>query len=97
MVEEKHLKKMPNPLGRHRVNTTPAEAQEEISKLKEELNDLRKLYLQDMANVSSDMRALVSQLSSQVDSSPVEQPVEQPVEEPAVVDAPVEVVDPVIE
>jgi hypothetical protein len=42
-----------------------------------------------MANVSSDMRALVSQLSSQAETPPAE--------EPAVVDAPVEVVDPVIE
>jgi archaellum component FlaC len=89
MVEEKHLKKMPNPLGRRRVDTTPVEAKEEISKLKEELSDLRKLYLQDMANVSSDMRALVSQLSSQIETPPAE--------EPAVVDAPVKVVDPVVE
>ena len=89
MVEEKHLNKMPNPLGRRRVDATPVEAKEEISKLKEELNDLRKLYLQDMANVSSDMRALVSQLSSQGSVSSAEDPV--------VVDAPVEIVDPVNE
>lgn len=80
---------MPNPLGRRRVDTTLSEAKDEISRLREELNDLRKLYLQDMANVSSDMRALVSQLSPQS---------ETPVSvEPEIVEAPVEVVDPSVE
>ena len=62
---------MPNPLGRRRVDTTPAAAKDEIARLKEELNDLRKLYLQDMANVSSDMRALVSQLTPTPEPTPV--------------------------
>lgn len=87
---------MPNPLGRRRVDTTPVEAKEEISKLKEELSDLRKLYLQDMANVSSDMRALVSQLSSQIETPPAEEPAvaETPV---VVIEPSVEVVNPVVE
>jgi hypothetical protein len=75
---------MPNSIGRRRVDSTPVEAKEEISKLKDELSDLRKLYLQDMANVSSDMRALVTQLSTQGEPTPV---VEEPtpmVEEPTV-------------
>ena len=80
---------MPNPLGRRRIDTTPTAAKEEISKLKEELNELRKLYLQDMANVSSDMRTLVSQLSSQAPQPPAEEPV--------VVEAPAEVVEPTVE
>jgi hypothetical protein len=71
---------MPNPLGRRRVDTTPADAKDEIARLKDELNDLRKLYLQDMANVSSDMRALVSQLTTVTEPTP---PV---VEEPAPAD-----------
>ena len=66
---------MPNPIGRRRVDSTPTEAKEQISQLNEELSDLRKLYLQDMANVSSDMRSLVSQLSTQTESTPaVEEP-----------------------
>jgi hypothetical protein len=69
---------MPNSIGRRRVNSTPVEAKEEISKLKDELSDLRKLYLQDMANVSSDMRALVTQLSTQVEPATV-------VDEPTVI------------
>lgn len=78
---------MPNPIGRRRVDSTPAEAKEQISQLKEELDDLRKLYLQDMANVSSDMRALVAQLSTQIEPTPV-------VEEPApVVENPAPVVE----
>ena len=86
-MEEKHLRKMPNSIGRRRADSTPTEAKEEISKLKEELSDLRKLYLQDMANVSSDMRALVTQLSTQVEPTPV-------VEEPApVVEEPTPVVE----
>jgi archaellum component FlaC len=75
---------MPNPLGRRRVDTTPADAKDEIARLKDELNDLRKLYLQDMANVSSDMRALVSQLS------PTPEPAPTVVEEPAPVEPVVE-------
>jgi archaellum component FlaC len=55
---------VPNPLGRRRIEPTSAESKEEISRLEKELNDLRKLYLQDMANVSSDMRSLVAQLST---------------------------------
>ena len=70
---------MPNPLGRRRVDTTPAGAKDEIARLKDELNDLRKLYLQDMANVSSDMRSLVAQISAQPTS---------PVAETEVVDSP---------
>jgi hypothetical protein len=84
MVRKEHLNKMPNPLGRRRVDTTPADAKDEIARLKDELNDLRKLYLQDMANVSSDMRALVSQLS------PAPEPTPPVVEEPAPVEPVVE-------
>lgn len=61
---------MPNPLGRRRIDNTPADAKNEIAKLKDELHDLRKLYLQDMANVSNDMRALVSQLNTTNEPSP---------------------------
>lgn len=92
---------MPNPIGRRRVDSTPAEAKEQISQLKEELSDLRKLYLQDMANVGSDMRALVTQLSTQSEPTPV---VEEPapvVEDPTfVVIGPVSVIEeptPVVE
>jgi hypothetical protein len=81
MVRKEHLNKMPNPLGRRRVDSTPSEAKEEISKLKEELNELRKLYIQDMSNVSNDMRALVSQLSP---TAPTEDSSETPVVEPTV-------------
>lgn len=84
MVRKEHLKKMPNPLGRRRVDTTPADAKDEIARLKDELNDLRKLYLQDMANVSSDMRALVSQLT------PAPEPTPPVVEDPAPVEPVVE-------
>lgn len=80
MVRRKHLNKVPNPLGRRRVDNTPAGAKDEIARLKDELNDLRKLYLQDMASVSSDMRALVSQLNTTPEPTP---PV---VEEPAPAD-----------
>lgn len=83
MVRKEHLNKMPNPLGRRRVDNTPAEAKAEIASLKEELNDLRKLYLKDMANVSSDMRTLVSQLSSQNNSPSV-------TTDPALTETPVE-------
>ena len=88
---------MPNPLGRRRVDNTPAEAKAEIASLKDELNDLRKLYLQDMANVSSDMRTLVAQLSSS--SAPTTTPetqTEVSLESPAV-ETTVTVVDPSLE
>jgi len=64
MVRKENLNTVPNPLGRRRIEPTSAESKEEISRLEKELNDLRKLYLQDMANVSSDMRSLVAQLST---------------------------------
>jgi len=58
---------MPNSLGRdrrRRSDGAETAAKKEIDDLKQELSDLRKLYMQDMANVSSDMRTLVSQLQA---------------------------------
>lgn len=55
---------MPNPLGRRRIESTGGDSAE-VTKLKDELNELRKMYMQDMASVSSDMRVLVSQLAAQ--------------------------------
>ena len=54
---------MPNSIDRRRLQT-PAGVSDEVEKLKAELETLRKLYLQDMANVSQDMRALSEQVSS---------------------------------
>ena len=56
---------MPNPLGRHRRTESTGGDSAEVTKLKDELNELRKMYMQDMASVSSDMRVLVSQLAAQ--------------------------------
>lgn len=81
---------MPNPLGRNRrIDSGSSDSSAEVTRLKDDLNELRKMYMQDMASISSDMRAMVSQLSSQIETPPAK--------ERAVVDAPVEVVDPVVE
>lgn len=53
---------MPNSIDRRRLQT-PAGVSDEVDKLKAELETLRKLYLQDMANVSQDMRSLSEQVS----------------------------------
>ncbi len=56
---------MPNSIDRRRLQT-PAGVSDEVEKLKAELETLRKLYLQDMANVSQDMRSLSEQISPPV-------------------------------
>jgi hypothetical protein len=62
---------MPNSIDRRRLQT-PAGVSDEVEKLKAELETLRKLYLQDMANVSQDMRSLSEQVSpSTSPSAPV--------------------------
>lgn len=62
---------MPNSIDRRRLQT-PAGFSDEVGKLKAELETLRKLYLQDMANVSQDMRSLSEQISPPVsDDIPV--------------------------
>lgn len=62
---------MPNSIDRRRLQT-PAGVSDEVEKLKAELETLRKLYLQDMANVSQDMRSLSEQISPPVsDDIPV--------------------------
>lgn len=58
---------MPNSLGRdrrRRSDGNDAAAKKEIDDLKKELSDLRTLYMQDMANVSSDMRTIVTHMQS---------------------------------
>lgn len=62
---------MPNSINRRRFSTPATEASAEVEALKEQLSALRQLYLQDMANVSNDMRILNEQLT-QVAPSAVE-------------------------
>jgi cell shape-determining protein MreC len=50
---------MPNPLGRRSSSTSK---DVEISALKQELADLKSLYLADMANISADMQTLNSKV-----------------------------------
>lgn len=60
---------MPNPLGRNRrIDSGSSDSSAEVARLKDELNELRKMYMQDMASVSSDMRVLVSQLAAQTET-----------------------------
>lgn len=60
---------MPNSINRRRFSTPATEASAEVEALKEQLNALRQLYLQDMANVSNDMRILNEQLTQAAPSA----------------------------
>jgi hypothetical protein len=61
---------MPNFINRRREGSA-AESAAEIAALKQQLDELRKVYLEDMANVSKDMR-LLSEKIVQPDLPPAE-------------------------
>lgn len=48
---------MPNPIGRKRIPS----AASEVDALKKELEALKSMYVQDMANISADIQTLGSQ------------------------------------
>jgi len=48
---------MPNPIGRKRIPS----ASSEVDALKKELEALKSMYVQDMANISADIQTLGSQ------------------------------------
>lgn len=53
---------MPNSINRRRVSGS-SDSSSEVAELKKQLEDLRKLYVEDMQNVSNDMRILNDQLT----------------------------------
>jgi hypothetical protein len=56
---------MPNPIGRKRIPS----ASSEVDTLKKELEALKAMYVQDMANISADIQTLGNQ-SQPADSQP---------------------------
>lgn len=51
---------MPNPIGRKRIPS----ASSEVDALKKELEALKAMYVQDMANISADIQTLGTQTQS---------------------------------
>jgi hypothetical protein len=71
---------MPNSINRRRSGGS-SDSSAEVAALKEELNRLRQLYIEDMANVSNDMRTL----NEQIVQANMNNPGAAPVDDPAVV------------
>lgn len=66
---------MPNSINRRRLSAS-ADSSAEVAQLKEELENLRKLYIEDMTNVSNDMRSLNDQITQVVSPPAAADPVE---------------------